>query len=84
MTTLSLNIKQWGNSLGVRLPAAIAKAVGLQADQCVQIAVKGQSVVITPCKHETMTLEERLSRFDPDKHGAEVMPVDQRLGAEKW
>ena len=28
MSAVSLNVKQWGNSLGIRLPAAIAKAVG--------------------------------------------------------
>ncbi len=41
MGTVSLIVKQWGNSLGIRLPAAIAKAVGLKVDQCVEIAVKG-------------------------------------------
>lgn len=84
MGAISLNIKQWGNSLGVRLPAKIAKAAGLQADQCVEMTVKGQSVVITACKEQNMTLEDRLARFDPDRHGGEVMVVEHRVGAEKW
>ena len=57
MSAVSLNVKQWGNSLGVRLPAAIAKAVGLKVAQCVEIAVQGQTVIITPCKAKPMTLE---------------------------
>lgn len=31
-----LDIKQWGNSLGVRLPAAVARAAHLHADQRVR------------------------------------------------
>jgi antitoxin MazE len=84
MSAVSLNIKQWGNSLGVRLPTAIAKAVGLKVDQCVEIAVKGQTVIITPCKAKPMTLEGRLACFDPQKHGGEVMVAGEPRGAEKW
>jgi len=73
MGAVSINVKQWGNSLGIRLPAAIAKASGLKADQCVEVAVKGQTIIITPCKEKPMTLEERLALFDPEKHGAEAM-----------
>ena len=33
MVAITLNIKQWGNSPRVRLPAAVAKAVGLAVNQ---------------------------------------------------
>ena len=33
MTDVVLDIKQWGNNLGVRLPAAIARAAHLHAHQ---------------------------------------------------
>ena len=84
MSAVSLNVKQWGNSLGVRLPAAIAKAVGLKVDQCVEIAVRGQTVIITPCKAKPMTLEDRLACYDPQKHGGEMMIANESRGAEKW
>lgn len=84
MSAVSLHVKQWGNSLGVRLPAAIAKAAGLKADQCVEMAVQGHAVIITPCKEKIMTLEDRLAKFDPKKHGGEVMIVDTPRGAEQW
>jgi antitoxin MazE len=84
MGSVSLNVRQWGNSLGIRLPATIAKAVGLKVDQCVQVAVKGQSVVITPCKDTPLTLEDRLEQFDPQKHVGEIMISDEPRGAEKW
>lgn len=32
MTEVTLDIKKWGNSLGVRLPAAIAREANLHSD----------------------------------------------------
>lgn len=84
MTAVNQSIKQWGNSLGLRLPTTIAKAVGLQVDQCVKIVTKGQSIIITPCESKPLSLEDRLARFDPVRHGGEVMVNEQWLGAEKW
>jgi antitoxin MazE len=84
MTETVLHIKHWGNNLGVRLPAAIARAAHLHADQRVRIAVENGRVVITPLSDEALSLEQRLSRFEPTRHGGEVMPTSDDLGAEKW
>ena len=84
MTSVVLDIKQWGNNLGVRLPAAIAKAAHLRADQRVSVAVDGGRVVVTPVEDAPLTLEQRLARFDPQSHGGEAMPVGERVGAERW
>ena len=78
-----LDIKQWGNSLGVRLPAAIAREAHLRVDQRVRVSVVGGQVVITPVPHAPLTLEQRLARFDPALHGGEVM-ASQAIGAERW
>lgn len=40
MSEAVLCIKQWGNSLGVRLPQAVAKAAHLHADQQGRIQVR--------------------------------------------
>lgn len=48
MTEAILDIKQWGNNLGVRLPAAIAREAHLHVDQRVRISVENNHVVITP------------------------------------
>ena len=83
MAEVELDIKQWGNNLGVRLPAAIAKAARLEADQRVRVAVKGRQVVITPVAADPLTLAQRLALYDDERHGGEVMAV--RLdGAERW
>jgi len=83
MTEAVLNIKQWGNNLGVRLPAAVARAAHLYVDQRVRISVEDSTIVIRPVEDAELTLDQRLARFDPARHGNEVMQ-GQAVGAELW
>lgn len=83
MAEAILNIKQWGNSLGVRLPMSVAREAHLHLDQQVRIRVEDGEVVITQITDIPMTLEERLKRFDPVRHGGEAM-VTEAIGAERW
>ncbi|MFN9670055.1 MAG: AbrB/MazE/SpoVT family DNA-binding domain-containing protein [Pseudanabaena sp.] len=83
MTEVILDIKTWGNRLGVRLPAAIARAAHLHVNQRVKLSVVDNQVLITHVD-EPLTLEQRLAKFDPARHGGEVMATSLRLGAEQW
>ena len=82
MTSAVLDIKRWGNNLGVRLPVGVARAANLHADQPVRVEVDNGRVIITPLENEPLTLEQRLGRFDPSRHGGEVMHTTA-VGAEK-
>ena len=83
MTEAVLDIKQWGNNLGVRLPAAVARAAHLYVDQRVRISVEDSTIVIRPVEDAELTLNQRLARFDPARHGGEIMQ-GQAVGAELW
>lgn len=83
MTQAILSIKHWGNNLGVRLPQAVAREAHLHADQQVRVSVEAGRVVIEPLNEAALSLEERLKRFDPARHGGEAMPA-ALVGAEKW
>ncbi len=83
MTEALLDIKKWGNNLGVRLPAAVARAAGLHVDQRVRVSVEDGTVVITPVERSVTSLERKLALFDPVRHGGEAMPT-QPIGAERW
>ncbi|ODV10627.1 MAG: PbsX family transcriptional regulator [Rubrivivax sp. SCN 70-15] len=83
MSEATLDIKLWGNNLGVRLPAAIARAAQLRANQRVHITVEGGRVIITPQRDQPATLAERLALFDPALHGGEAMPAAP-VGREVW
>ena len=84
MAEAELDIKQWGNNLGVRLPAAVAREANLHVDQRVRISVEGDQVVISPIGTSRVTLEQRLAAYDPKRHGGEQMTTTQTLGAERW
>ena len=84
MIEVELDVKQWGNNLGVRLPAAIVRETNLKAHQRVRISVLNGDVIIKPVVEVALTLEERLALFNPVKHGSEVMVATQKLGAENW
>lgn len=79
----TLDIKHWGNSLGVRLPAAVARAAKLKADQRVRMTVEYGKVIIEPIDKARMSLAERLAAYDVQKHGGEAMAAPA-LGAEQW
>lgn len=83
MSEAILSIKHWGNNLGVRLPQAVAREARLHADQQVRVSVEQGRVVIEPLPLAEMSLQERLRRFDPARHGAEAMAVSP-VGVEKW
>jgi antitoxin MazE len=82
MSEAVLDLKQWGNNLGVRLPAAVARAAKLQVNQRVSVTVENGRVVIEPVNGGLMSLQERLAQFDPAVHGGEVMAAAP-LGAER-
>ncbi len=84
MAEAVLDIKRWGNNLGVRLPAAVAREAHLHVDQRIRISVQGGQVVITPVTDVHRTLEQRLACFDPARHGGEVVTASQAIGAERW
>ena len=83
MAEAILDIKHWGNSLGVRLPAAVAREAHLHADQRVRVSVEDGRVVIAPLADGMPGLEDRLARFDPARHGGEAM-AGKAVGAERW
>ena len=77
----ALTIKQWGNSLGVRIPAAVAKAARIELDQLVQVIADDGQVIVKPIGLRKLSLAEKLARFDPARHGGEVMAA-RKVGAE--
>ena len=83
MAEAVLSLKHWGNNLGVRLPQAVAREAHLHADQQVRVSVEAGRVVIEPLAAPALSLEDRLKRFDPVRHGGEVMAANP-VGAEKW
>lgn len=83
MANAVLDIKRWGNNLGVRLPMGVAREAHLHADQRVRVEVDKGRVIITPLENEWLTLEQRLEQFDVTTHGGEAMAT-KPVGTERW
>jgi len=83
MAVAYLDIKKWGNSLGVRLPASIAREARLKENQKVRIETDGDQVTIRAADNSLLSLEQRLDIFDKEKFGGEIMAA-QSVGAEVW
>jgi len=81
--TAKLTVQQWGNSLAVRIPAAIARKVHFVAGQPVEVSVDDFGVVVHRKGSPKLTLGQRLAAFDPTIHGGEIM-ASGRIGAEKF
>ena len=79
----AVKIKTWGNGLGVRLTAQVARAAGITAETMVNVTVENDRIVIAPAAPPKPTLAQKLAAFDPNKHGGEVMPT-KPVGREVW
>ena len=81
MAGTTLRIQRWGNSLALRIPAAIAKSAQFSVGQPVELSVKEAGVVVKPIGRPKLTLSQKLAAFDPELHGGEAMPT-RRVGKE--
>ena len=58
-------IKQWGNSLGIRLPSNIVKETNVEDGVEVRIINQGRRIIIEP-KEQEPTLDELLDQITPE------------------
>jgi antitoxin MazE len=78
----NLTVQKWGNSLAIRIPVSLARTAHLQCGSSVDLAIQNGNIVIKLTGE--LSLEERLSKFDPEIHGGEAMVAPGRIGAEKF
>jgi antitoxin MazE len=71
--TATLTVQRWGNSLAVRIPSSIARSAGFKVGQPVKVSAQQSIVRVTAVGEPRLTLKQKLARFDPDRHGGEVM-----------
>jgi antitoxin MazE len=71
--TAALTVQQWGNSLAVRIPAAVARSVRFKVGQPVMVSVEDSNVVVRAIGMPRLTLSQKLAAFDPARHGGEAM-----------
>jgi antitoxin MazE len=58
-----MQISRWGNSLGVRLPAAVVKALELKPGDEIEIRIAGRRSFEVRRKADVLALLEQLRRY---------------------
>jgi len=84
---MRLQVKKWGNSASVRIPASIMASARLEIDQTVDVREDNGRIVIEPVRAPVYTLEELLAEMDyseplsaEDREWLDAPPV----GKEVW
>jgi antitoxin MazE len=65
---VQVQLSKWGNSLGLRLPRALAAQIGAREGQKVSVVADGGRLIIEPAA-ETWRLEDLLVGMTPEAMG---------------
>ena len=76
-------VQKWGNSLAVRIPKAFAVEVGLTPDAAVEVTVLKGSVVVSPVRAPSYSLEDLLAKVTARNRHSET-DFGARVGREVW
>ena len=83
MLKVEQTVQEWGNGLGVRITAPVAKAARFARGLPVTVEVVEDGVLVRAVGRPKLTLAQKLKAFDPEQHGGEAM-ASGRVGAERF
>ncbi len=69
----TLTVQKWGNSLAVRIPAAVARSARFTVGQPVEVSAQDSNILVKALGEPKLTLAQKLAAFDPALHGGEIM-----------
>ena len=76
-------IRKWGNSLGLRIPRALAEEAGLVAGSEVDLSIRRGDLVVKPARRTKYRLIDLLRKITSKNIHAEV-DADGPVGREIW
>ena len=69
-------VRKWGNSGAVRIPAAVMAAASLSIDQAIEVRAEDGRIIIEPVKAPAYALDDLLDQMTPA-----TFPDDYDTGA---
>ena len=72
----TLTIQQWGNSLAVRIPSAVARSARFKVGQPVEVSAQDSNVLVKAIGVPKLSLTQKLAAFNPAVHSGEAMATD--------
>ena len=80
---MEAKVRRWGNSLGLRIPKALAEEAGIEADSAVDLTVRNGEIVVRPLRRRKFKLKDLLAKVtDENKH--EEIDFGPPVGKEVW
>jgi antitoxin MazE len=80
---MRVQVKKWGNSASVRIPASVMAAASLSVDQAVDVREEGGRVIIEPVKAPVYRLDQLLDQMTPETF-PEDLDFGAPVGGEVW
>ena len=81
MISAEQTVQEWGNGLGVRITAPIAKAAHVARGTPITVEVVDGGFFVRVSGKPKLSLAQKLKQFDPQLHGGEAMATG-RVGKE--
>ena len=81
--TMKTKIQKWGNSLGVRIPKALAQEAALETNSEVDLSSVDGTIIISPIKQKTPSLRQLLSGVTEANLHGEIVSGEPE-GKEAW
>jgi antitoxin MazE len=80
---MRVQIKKWGNSASVRIPASVMAAAALTIDQSVDVREERGRIIVEPIRAPVYDLDQLLGQMDPETFPDDV-DFGPPAGRETW
>ena len=80
---MRVQVKKWGNSASIRIPASIMAAAALVIDQEVEMRQQDGCITIEPVTTPAYDLDMLIDRMSPENF-PEHVDVSEPIGEEIW
>jgi antitoxin MazE len=80
---MKAKVQKWGNSLGIRIPKALAQEVALETDSEVNLTAQDGRLVISPAAPHAVSLRHLLSKVTATNTHGEIS-MGKVKGKEAW
>ncbi len=80
---MRVQVKKWGNSASVRIPASVMAAASLRVDQAVDVREEDGRIIIQPIESTEYRLDDLLAKMTPDSFHDDV-EFGSPAGGEAW
>lgn len=80
---MRVQVKKWGNSASVRIPASVMAAASLRIDQAVDVREEDGRIIIEPVAAPSYDLDDLLAKMTPDTFPEDI-DFGRPVGDEAW